>query len=129
MSNNKDLLLRMQRYQRTWNLGANCLQFAHISLGILAISSSLIVATFTHELGDFYTRIFAFISALSFGVVNSINLGEKANNFRRATRHLNVGLMRFLGGLSSEQELIDTYKECEDIISDWKFVPPRQQQS
>lgn len=127
MSNNNNLVLRIQRFQRTWNLGANCLQLAHISLGILAVTSSLIVATFTSDLGDFYTRIFAFISALSFGVVNSINLGEKANNFRRASRHLNVGLMNFLEGLSSEKELIQTYKESEDIIGEWRFVPPRQQ--
>jgi hypothetical protein len=122
MINNKDLPSKMKRYHRAWSLGATFLYFFHISLAIVAIGSSLTVATFTHELGDFYTRIFAFVSAFAFGTVSLVNLGEKANNFRRATRHLNFSLMEYVAGFSSEQELIDTYKECESIISDWKFI-------
>lgn len=124
MADTKSVLAKIQRYQRTWNRGANFLQFLHALMGILAVGASLMVATFTTELGDFNTRILAFTSALAFGVVNSFNLGEKANNFRRACRRLNVELMNVQAGITSEKELIEAYKEAEDIIGDWRFVPP-----
>lgn len=68
MSINKpSALAKLYKHHWKWNVGANCLQFLNVSLGFVAIGASLMVASFTSELGDFYTRIFAFVSALAFG--------------------------------------------------------------
>jgi hypothetical protein len=126
MSSNDILFAEVKNFRHTCNLSANFFRFLHTSLGVFALGASLIVATFTSELGELYTRIFAFMSALSLGVINSINIEEQANNFRRASRHLDVGLTRFLGGLSTDEELFQVYQEAKSMLGHWQFRFPRQ---
>jgi hypothetical protein len=117
----QEVLNEMQKKLQTWHRAALIWQTLHICLALIALASSLAVATFTIELGDFLTRVVAFAGALCLGILSSVNIGPKANNFRSAWRVLNVAICRHKANTEySVDDLIANYKLAEEIIGDWK---------
>lgn len=107
---------RIESYVSTWHKFASRWQHLHMLLGLSATSASLVVATFSGELGVFWTRIIAFVAALSVGLITTFDLTNRGKNYRTAWRHLNECHMRYLAKECSEKELVKAYGEAEAMI-------------
>ncbi|MEH2439540.1 hypothetical protein [Nostoc sp.] len=103
---------------KRWHQYAVILHSIFITLGVTSILSSLIVATFVEELGNFRTKVFAAISAGSVGIINTTGVGRKGNGFRQAQRHLKAETIRFSAGKSSIEDLAKAFAEAESMIGD-----------
>ncbi|AVH67359.1 hypothetical protein CDG77_01580 [Nostoc sp. 'Peltigera membranacea cyanobiont' 213] len=103
---------------KRWHRDAVILHSIFITLGVTSILSSLIVATFVEELGNFRTKVFAAISAGSVGIINTTGVGRKGNGFRQAQRHLKAETIRFSAGKSSIEDLAKAFAEAESMIGD-----------
>ncbi|MEH2199868.1 hypothetical protein [Nostoc sp.] len=103
---------------KRWHRDAVILHSIFITLGVTSILSSLIVATFVEELGNFRTKVFAAISAGSVGIINTTGVGRKGNGFRQAQRHLKAETIRFSAGKSSIGDLAKAFAEAESMIGD-----------
>ncbi|MEH2074033.1 MAG: hypothetical protein V7K57_06520 [Nostoc sp.] len=103
---------------KRWHRYAVILHSIFITLGVTSILSSLIVATFVEELGNFRTKVFAAISAGSVGIINTTGVGRKGNGFRQAQRHLKAETIRFSAGKSSIEDLAKAFAEAESMIGD-----------
>ncbi|MBN3958885.1 hypothetical protein [Nostoc sp. NMS8] len=108
----------IQKQIKRWHQDAVILHSIYISLGVISILSSLIVATFVQELGTFRTKVFAAISAASIGIINTTGVGRKGNGFRQAQRHLKAETIRFSAGNSSIDDLAKAFAEAESMIGD-----------
>lgn len=108
----------IQKQIKRWHRDAVILHSIYISLGVISILSSLIVATFVQELGTFKTKIFAAISAASVGIINTTGVGRKGNGFRQAQRYLKTETIRFSAGKSSIDDLAKAFAEAESMIGD-----------
>ena len=107
----------MNNYLRAWHATANIYQWSLLGLGAVGVVSALFITGFTENIGSFYTKVFAFISAASFGLITGLNIGQLASGHRNAWRHLNVACMKF-NELESfkEEDLIQAYNEAETLI-------------
>ena len=90
-------------------------------LGIAAISSSLFISGFAQY--KFMTayeslplKILGFVSALSLTAISTFNMPTKANNLRKAWRHLNKAYYRYHAGIDNISELVKAYDEGEEMI-------------
>lgn len=72
-----------------------------------------------------WMRFFAFAGAVSIGLINSINFEEKAQNFRNASDHLYLGLIRRQTNEFDENQLVESFHEAQELIGTWKFKPPK----
>lgn len=120
-SGNRKVPARIQRQLTIWDWEAYILRLLHALLSIIAIASSLLVAskinTFQRELIEWL----AFTSALSTGVLSGFDLSSKANKMRRAWRKLHAAVILFEEDTNTPMEyVIKTYAEAEDIYGDWK---------
>src|SRR5690242_6650779 len=82
--------------RNVWALSSFTTRTAHLSLVVIAISCSLLVSS--RLLSPKYPALeswLAFVAALSIGLVNGINLGDKANRFRRGWRKLNTAILKY----------------------------------
>ena len=104
---------------KRWGIISNILRFVHVGLAIIAIVSSLLVTSQITEGTDFPKELFAFIAALAVGLLSSLDLGTKSNNFRRAWRALSVVILRYENTNEiSIEKLITAYDNAENIIGD-----------
>ena len=72
-----------QGYQEllpVWNKLAKSLQATYVVLGVVATVSSLVVATFTTELGPASVKVVSFLLALAIGLITAFDIGAKASN-------------------------------------------------
>jgi hypothetical protein len=105
-----------------WKITANKLRMFQILLGLSATFFSILTATsITISSSEFYSKIFAFISALSIGLMTAFDLGTKSNNMMDAWRHLAFTVMKFNNDLCDKQAVIDAYNEGEKLIGDVTF--------
>lgn len=118
----KNTYIDLKKSLKTWDLQSSVLRALHIILGILAIFSSLIVASKVTFF--FSTEVYAFIAALSIGLSNGFDLGSKANRTRKAWRQLNTAIFSYeLNPNYTIDELIKAYYDAETIIGDVKENP------
>ena len=66
---------------------------------------------------------FAFIAAVSIGVMTAFDLGTKSNNMTNAWRHLNAAVIKFNRGLCYPEDVIQAYIEGETTIGNVTFQP------
>jgi hypothetical protein len=117
----------IERHLRDWWTISNINRVIQVLLGITGIASALTVATFTDQLGTTNTKIFSFVAALSFGLVNGFDIGGKADATRNAWRHLTTAILKFKTDPSyTYEELIRAYSEGEAMVGG---VPLRMQPS
>lgn len=68
----------------------------------------------------YITKLLAFISSFSTGVIFSFNLVEKSNRGRKAFRHLNA-IMLYQHAQISMAELLKSYNELGNYLGDDEF--------
>ena len=90
-------------------------------LGIASIASSLFISGFATS--DFMVachslllKILGFVSALSLTAISTFNMPSKANNLRKAWRHLNKAYYRYYAGIVDINQLVLAYDEGEELI-------------
>ena len=54
-----------------------------------------------------YAKIFAFVAAVSIGLMTGFDLGTKSNNMTNAWRHLYAAVIKFNNGVFYREEVID----------------------
>jgi hypothetical protein len=91
-------------------------------LGIISLASSLFLAVaLGSEISVAATKILAFVSSLSTGIIFSFNLVEKSNRARRAFRVLLNAVMLYQHGQIEIKELLERYSQAEDLLGDDEF--------
>ncbi|MEM7795919.1 MAG: hypothetical protein AAF579_15880 [Cyanobacteria bacterium P01_C01_bin.118] len=101
-----------------WHLSAILLHSIYISLAITSVLSSVIVATFTQELGSFWTKVLAATSAAAVALIETTGVGRKGNGFRKAHRHLRIASVRFREDEFTISDLTRAFAEAEAMIGD-----------
>ena len=99
--------------------------WAYRALGVVSLASSLFLAV---SLGDKEalipigaTKILAFVSSLSTGIIFSFNIVAKGNRARKAFRHLLHASMLYQHCEIDMATLLERYKEAEEIMGDDEF--------
>jgi hypothetical protein len=114
---------------RRWACIANWLRFAQVALGVSGIASAIAVAAFSERLGPSWTKVCLFFAAFCFTVVQSFDIGSKANATRQACRHLNTAILRYLYvPASSLDNLIDSNSQAQGMIGGVTFRQPEDVQ-
>lgn len=108
----------MERQAKRWHRSAIILHSIYLTLGIISVFSSVLVATFTQEFGQLWTKAFAATSAISVALIETTGVGRKGNGFRQAQRHLRAEIIRYRAGESSTQNLSKAFAEAESMIGD-----------
>jgi hypothetical protein len=108
-------------YLNRWNILARALRVIHITLGFLSVLFSLLTAAQISPLNTDWPKVYAFIAALSIGLMTAFDMGTKSNNTRTAWRNLNASVIKFNQGLIDKQGVIDAYEEGEKSIGDVVF--------
>jgi hypothetical protein len=103
---------------------ANFLRFLQILLGLFSVFFSLLTTTFldVQKFDNSYAKIFAFIAAVSIGLLTAFDLGTKSNNMMNAWRQLNAAVIKFNSGEEyNKKEVIKAYEEGERLIGNVTF--------
>jgi len=111
-----ELTEQIQYYKANWHRCAIGWNFLHLLLASTATVSSVVVATFSTEMGDSLTKAFAFMAAISVGLISTFDLSARRKNYRNAWRHLNQRYLIFISGGCSEKDLIRAYGKGERTI-------------
>jgi hypothetical protein len=128
LSDNKPIKQKLPdivQFLKIWRGKATGLRILHASLGASSVFFSLLTTTVLQFHSDdqwnTYAKIFAFIAALSIGLLTAFNLGTKSNDMTNAWRKLTAAVMRFNCGLIKEEDVIKAYIEAESLIGDVTF--------
>lgn len=115
----KDVNKEVEDQIKRWHRSAIILHSTYITLGVISVVSSVIVATFTDELKPFWIKTLAATSATSIALIKTTDVGRKGNGFRQAHRHLRVAyLKRFNTGEMPNRDVIKAFEEGELMIGD-----------
>jgi hypothetical protein len=109
---------------KIWRQKATGLRILHASLGVSSVLFSLLTTTvlqFDGTYWNIYAKIFAFIAAVSIGLMTAFNVGTKSNDFTRAWRKLTAAIIRFNEGFINKEKVIDEYIRAERLIGDVTF--------
>jgi hypothetical protein len=92
------------------------LQWVLAVLGICAVTASIVVTTFTEELGVLGTRIAAAITAISIGYISFFQIPKKIGDLWTGWRHLNAALVLYEEGKIDIEKLTQEYERAEEMI-------------
>jgi hypothetical protein len=124
-------LPEIKPFLQKWARNAMILRFLQVLLGFLATFFSLLTATvLTVQNTDnynFYAKIFAFIAAVSIGLITAFDLGTKSNNMTDAWRHLTAAAIRYNKGLCKKEVVINAYAKGEKTIGNVTFNQQQKQ--
>gem|GEM_PF-6891335 len=100
--------------------------WAYRSLGIISLATSLYLTIAIGRkseslISNYVTQLIAYASALSTGIIFTFNLVDKSNRARKAFRILQNAIMRYRYNEFSMGQLIDKYREAEDLLGDDEF--------
>jgi hypothetical protein len=100
--------------------------WAYRGLGIISLAASLYLTIAIGRkseslISSYLTQLIAYASALSTGVIFTFNLVEKSNRARKAFRILQNAIMKYRYYEFSMPQLIDKYREAEDLLGDDEF--------
>lgn len=109
-------------YLQQWEWMSRYLRIVHVGLGLSATFFSLLAAAQIGSISDVYIMVFAFIAALSIGVLTTFNLNTKSNNMRTSWRALNYAAMLYNSGKIDDKQLIEEYKKAESLIGDITYT-------
>jgi hypothetical protein len=110
-----------------WNNLAKSLQTTYVVLGLIATVSSLVVATFTAELGSIGVKVISFALSLSIGLITAFDIGAKANAARGAWRLLYAATIAYAEDTSfTIQDLHKQYLAGEALLGDIKYNAPSE---
>jgi hypothetical protein len=128
--NEKHVLEEIDEKLYWWHNYAWWLRVFHIFIGLIAVISSITIASSLLDgtKGETLRPWIAWITAISTGILTSFNLGEKSNNMRRAWRELTAAKMIYDSKAKKDTpiyDLINSYKEGENIIGDLEIKMPK----
>lgn len=103
---------------KRWHCSAIILHSTYITLGVISVVSSVIVATFTEQLQPFWIKVLAATSATSVALIKTTDVGRKGNGFRQAHRRLKSETMRLKKDKGFNEDLIKAFVESESMIGD-----------
>ena len=107
----------INHYLNVWHKTALFYQSLLLFLAAIGIISALMITVFADETNVLSTRVYAFISAGTFGLITGLNIKQLATGHRSAWRHLNVAYLKYKGlDDYGEKELIEAYAEAEILI-------------
>lgn len=105
---------------KRWSMQSVAYRITTDILGVTGTVFSLLIAMNIEKLKK-YTQWFAFIAAVSYGIISAFDIGDKANRTRQAWRKLNTAVLRYQEQQDfTMKELIDVYSDAEDIVGDVK---------
>lgn len=111
------LVQRLRTHLAAWDKMATRLLRAHLTLAAVSILMSSAVAAFAGQLKPDWIRIFAFVAALSTGLLTSLRVGDKARDVRNGWRHMEAALLRYQNSPEfTADQLIDAYVEGERLL-------------
>jgi hypothetical protein len=92
-------------------------------LGLIAIVSSILVASDIGELDDGWRRGLAITTAIATALLTGLGLTSKSNNTRAAWRMMNAARLRYVERVVEDDrqamaDLIDAYERAESMIGD-----------
>lgn len=99
-----------------WALNAKRYQRALFALGFIAVTSSVLIAGFTKELGDFWVRVLAASSALSTGYLGYFQVQRKISDYWKGWKHMNAHLALYEEGKIDIVKLAEEYLKAEDFV-------------
>ena len=106
-----------------WNKMAFWLRFVSTCLGLIAIVSSILVASDIGELDDGWRRGLAITTAIATALLTGLGLTSKSNSTRAAWRLMNAARLRYVERVveddrQAKADLIDAYERAETMIGD-----------
>ena len=117
----EEITSHLQKLLGVWNALASTLMTTLVTLGVLAIASSLFVTTFASKENVLLTKICSFATTLILTILTSFNLSKKANGVRNGWRHLNAAFFRYKASTIDINELIKAYEEGEVMLGGVDF--------
>jgi len=109
---------------KIWRQKATGLRILHAFLGVSSVFFSLLTTTVLQFNGtnwNTYAKVFAFIAAVSIGLMTAFNLGTKSNDMTRAWRKLTAAIIRYNKYIIQKQKVVDQYVGAERLIGDVTF--------
>lgn len=114
----KEIMKRLS----AWNKQAHILRACHILLGVIAILSSVSVASRIVSPDSTAMSWIAWLAAVTSATITSMNLEVKSNNMRTAWRILNTAILRYQTEDNFKiEDLNAAYKIGEEIVGDVKI--------
>jgi len=106
-----------------WDHMALRLRVVSTCLGLIAIVSSILVASDIGELDDGWRRGLAITTAIATALLTGLGLTSKSNNTRAAWRVMNAARLRYVERVVEDDrramaDLIDAYERAESMIGD-----------
>ncbi|MBV8210505.1 MAG: hypothetical protein JO133_10635 [Burkholderiaceae bacterium] len=92
------------------------LQIVAVLFGLIAVASSICVATFVDEHNTVQIKILGAISAISISVMTSFQMPKKLRDLWTGWKFLNASIIRFEGGLIGLAALVDAYAQAEAMV-------------
>ncbi len=86
MSKGEEVPPEILQRLKIWNRTSGLLRYLHISIGIIAIMSSVTVAARLFDVSGLFISWVAWLAAISSALLTSMNLGTKSNQTRANTR-------------------------------------------
>lgn len=116
---NEKIIEEVESYLKSWKRQTWILRFLHVLLGLIAIISSVTVASRLIPPESPLMSWIAWLAAITSAIVTSMGLEAKSNNMRTAWRILNTAHLRYKKE-GDMDKLIEAYKTGEEIIGDVK---------
>ena len=115
----EEVVRRLRKILRNWRFFAITLRWVHVLLVMIAVGCSLLVASRILSQSETSQGWLAFGAAVAVGLQAALNLGDKANRFRRAWRLLNRSLMLYEAPNNDGiKQLVEDYACAEELIGD-----------
>ncbi len=119
---------KIMKLVQKWNLHAGLLRFVHVTLGVIAIISSITVASKLIPNDSNLLSPIAWVAAVSAALLIHLNLETKSNHYRTAWRTLNAAVLRFENEDNDKftiEDLDTAYKTGEEMIGDVNINLPQ----
>lgn len=124
----ESILKEIENLLKAWKRQSSVLRYIHVGLGLIAIISSVTVASRLLEIvskqlinpyNDIMLAAIPWLAAISIAILTSMGLEAKSNNMRTAWRILNAAVLRYRED-HDMKKLLDAYERGEEIIGDVK---------
>jgi hypothetical protein len=125
MANETEILKEIKKFNQEWKKMRYALNIISVFLGITAIVTSVIVSVYTGTSPELLSakslKVIAVVSTSALTLLTAFNIVGLSNNTIRAWRHLNVAILKYEAGINKINDLIEAYKEGEQLIGHFNF--------
>jgi hypothetical protein len=115
------VLIEIETLLKSWERQTKVLRALHVLLGLIAIISSVTVASRLITPESTMMAGIAWLAAITSTILTYMGLEAKSNNMRTAWRILNTAVLRYRED-KDMKKLIEAYERGEEIIGDVKVT-------